>query len=83
MIQQQPPRREFPTGRVRLTPKLVIFIVLLLLAVIFAAQNSQRVDLTLLFWDFRLRLVWALVIFGLVGVALGWIMALLLATRRL
>jgi uncharacterized integral membrane protein len=81
VIQQQPPRREYPAG-IQLSPKRVIFIVLLILAVIFAAQNSQRVDLTVFFWEFRLRLVWALLIFGLVGAILGWMVPWLRAGRR-
>lgn len=82
MIQQQPPRREFPGGGVRVSPKIVVFVVLLILAVIFAAQNSQRVDLTVFFWEFRLRLVWALLIFGLIGAVLGWMVPRLRAGRR-
>lgn len=81
-MQYQPPRREFPRGGVRMSPKLIIFVILLVLAVIFAAQNSQRVDLTLFFWDFRLRLVWALLIFGLIGAVLGWMVPRLRAGRR-
>jgi uncharacterized integral membrane protein len=65
-----------------MSPKLIIFVILLVLAVIFAAQNSQRVDLTLFFWDFRLRLVWALLIFGLIGAVLGWMVPRLRAGRR-
>ena len=57
---------------IHVTPKLIVFIVLLVLAVLFAAQNSERVDLTLFFWDFELRLVWALLAFALIGAILGW-----------
>jgi uncharacterized integral membrane protein len=81
MIQQQPARREFPSG-MRVSPRAVIFLVLLVLAVIFAAQNSERVDLTLFFWEFRLRLVWALLIFGLVGAVLGWMVPRLRSGSR-
>jgi uncharacterized integral membrane protein len=81
-MQQQPARRDYPTGGVLMSPKVVIFFVLLVLAVIFAAQNSERVDLTLFFWDFRLRLVWALLIFGVVGAILGWMVPRLRAGSR-
>lgn len=81
MIQQQPPRREYPTG-IRISPKRLAFVVLLILAVVFAAQNSHRVDLTVFFWEFRMRLVWALLIFGLIGAILGWMVPKLRRSRR-
>ncbi len=70
-MQQQPPRREYPSG-IQLSPLRVAFVVILILAIVFAAQNAQRVDLTVFFWEFRIRLVWALLIFGLIGAVLGW-----------
>jgi uncharacterized integral membrane protein len=81
MVQQQPPRREYPTG-IQLSPRRIAFVLLLILAIVFAAQNSQRVDLTVFFWDFRVRLVWALLIFGLIGAILGWMVPLLRRGRR-
>lgn len=81
MVQQQPPRREYPTG-IQLPPRRIAFVLLLILAIVFAAQNSQRVDLTVFFWDFRMRLVWALLIFGLIGAILGWMVPLLRRGRR-
>jgi uncharacterized integral membrane protein len=81
MIQQQPARREYPTG-VHVSPKRIAFVLLLILAVIFAAQNSQRVDLTVFFWEFRMRLVWALLMFGLIGAILGWMVPFLRRGRR-
>jgi len=81
VIQQQPPRREYPTG-VGISPKRLAFAILLILAVVFAAQNSQRVDLTLFFWEFRMRLVWALLIFGLIGAILGWMVPVLRRRRH-
>ena len=81
MIQQQPMRHEYPSG-VRVSPKAVIFVGMLILAVVFAAQNSQRVDLTLFFWEFRMRLVWALLIFGLIGAALSWMVPFLRRGRH-
>jgi uncharacterized integral membrane protein len=81
-MQYQPPRRDFPMGSVRLSPKRVLFGILLLLAIIFAVQNSQRVELSVFFWEFRLRLVWVLLIFGLIGAILGWMVPRLRAGRR-
>lgn len=81
MIQQQPPRQEYPTG-VRISPKRLAFVILLILAVVFAAQNSQHVDLTVFFWEFRMRLVWALLVFGLIGAILGWMVPKLRRSRR-
>ena len=79
---ERQPAQPARTGGFQVSPKLVIFAILLILAVIFAAQNSQRVELTLFFWEFRMRLVWALLIFGLVGAILGWMVPLLRRGRR-
>ena len=59
--------------QIRWTPKLIIFVVLLVLALIFAVQNFQHVDVTIFFWEFRLRLVWALLAFTVIGMVLGWL----------
>jgi uncharacterized integral membrane protein len=79
---ERQPARTRDDGGLRLTPRRVIFIVLLVLAVVFAAQNAQWVDLTVYFWEFRLRLVWALLIFGAIGALLGWMVPRLRAGRR-
>jgi uncharacterized integral membrane protein len=62
------------TGGFRVTPKMLVFIVLLVLAIVFAVQNSDHVDVQVYFWDVRLRLVWALLIVGVIGAILGWIL---------
>lgn len=78
-----------PTGNrggsargIRLTPKLITFVVLLLLALIFASQNFEHVDVTVLFWEFHMRLVWALLAFALIGAILGWMVPRIRAGSR-
>lgn len=46
-------------------------VVLAVLLLIFALTNLQHVDVSLLFWEVRMRLVWALLLFGLIGVVIG------------
>jgi uncharacterized integral membrane protein len=60
-------------GGIRITPRLVIGFVLLVLLVIFIAQNSERVDVTLYFWEFRMPLAIALVLAAVVGAVIGWL----------
>lgn len=60
--------------QVRWTPRLIIALVLLFLALVFALQNFDHVDVNILFWDFSMRLVWALMIFALIGAVLGWML---------
>lgn len=71
-------------GRMHLrwTPRLITFIVLMALAVVFAVQNAEHVDITVLFRELRMRLVWALVAFGLIGAILGWMVPRLRAGSR-
>ncbi|HYH13439.1 MAG TPA: LapA family protein [Thermomicrobiales bacterium] len=67
---------------IRLTPKLVAFVVLLVLALIFASQNFEHVDVTVFFWEFHMRLVWALLGFALIGAILGWMVPRIRAGSR-
>lgn len=60
--------------QIRWTPKLVFSLVLLLLAVIFALQNFEHVDVQVFFWEVRMRLVWTFLIFALIGAFLGWML---------
>lgn len=60
--------------QIRWTPRLIVGVVLTLLAMVFALQNLNYVDVDILFWDFRMRLVWALAIFAIIGVILGWML---------
>lgn len=54
------------------TPKLIGVLVLLMLSLILLLQNWGHVYIYILFWDFRLRLVWALLGAFLLGALLGW-----------
>ena len=59
--------------RVDWTPKLIGALVLLTLSLILLLQNWGHVYVYLLFWDFRIRLVWALLGAFLLGALLGWL----------
>lgn len=59
--------------RVDWTPKLIGALVLLALSLILLLQNWGHVYVYLLFWDFRIRLVWALLGAFLLGGLLGWL----------
>ena len=59
-------------GLVDWTPKLIGFLVLLVLSLILLLQNWGHVYVYVLFWDFRIRLVWALLGAFLLGALLGW-----------
>ena len=80
--QPQPTARRSGPIQIRWTPKLIVFLVLLVLALIFALQNLSHVDVSLLFWEVRMRLVWALLTFTLVGAILGWMVPKLRSGRR-
>ncbi len=67
---------------VQWTPRLIAFIVLLIVLLIFVAQNSERVDVSFIIWDFRMRLVWALLGSAVVGVLLGWMVPRVWPRRR-
>ncbi len=62
------PRR--PAG-FRWTPRTIIMVALAVLLLIFALQNLQHVDVSLIFWEVRMRLLWALLLFALIGVVIG------------
>jgi uncharacterized integral membrane protein len=52
-------------------PRLVIAGLALLVVVILLAQNSERVELTLFFWNLTLPLWFALALMVLLGAGLG------------
>lgn len=58
--------------RIAWTPKLIAALVLLVLALILLLQNWGHVYVYLLLWEFRIRLVWALLGTFLLGALLGW-----------
>jgi uncharacterized integral membrane protein len=82
MAQQQGSVQRSSTVSRQWIPRLVAFIVLLILLLVFVAQNSERVDVSFFFWDFHMRLVWALLGAAVVGVLLGWMVPRLWPRRR-
>ena len=54
------------------TPKLIAWLVLLVVSLILVVQNLDHVDVRILFWDIHMRLVWALLGVFLLGALLGW-----------
>ena len=80
--QPKPTARRSRPIQIRWTPKLILFVALLVLALVFALQNLGHVDVRLLFWEVRLRLVWALLTFTLVGAILGWLVPRLRSALR-
>ncbi|HEV2127522.1 MAG TPA: LapA family protein [Thermomicrobiales bacterium] len=58
--------------RFRWTPKLIAWLVLLLVSLILIFQNWDLVDINVLFWGFTARLAWVLVTAFLAGALLGW-----------
>lgn len=55
------------------TPRLIAWTVILFLLLLFALQNLDEVEVRVLLWVFDVQLVWALLIFALLGYILGWI----------
>lgn len=67
-----------PTGSASPTPRQILAVLLTVLAVVFVLQNTERVSLTLLFFDVVLPLWVATVSLLAIGVAIGW----LISSRR-
>jgi uncharacterized integral membrane protein len=81
----QPSERTLPFrgARITWTPKLIGAAALLALSLILILQNWDKVNLNVLFWDFSVRLVWALLGIFLLGALAGWLLPhLFAATRR-
>lgn len=68
--------------RFQWTPKLIAWLVLLVISLILIFQNWEQVDISVLFWDFSTRLAWALTTTFLVGAVLGWAVPRLRSGRR-
>ncbi len=66
----------------RWTPRLVAWAAVLVLLVVFVAENFEVVEVRLIFWRIETRLAWALLIAGLLGVAVGWLLPRLPFRRR-
>ena len=59
-----------PATRSGVSPTLIAFIVVGILAVVFVLQNSNRTEINVLFFDFNARVWFAIVIAILLGVLL-------------
>lgn len=81
-MSQRPAQREMRVAGIRVTVRLIVSIVLLILLAIFIAQNAQHVRVTLYFWEFSIRLVWVLIGSALVGALIGWLLPRLRGSRR-
>jgi uncharacterized integral membrane protein len=68
--------------QIQWTPKLIAWLVLLVLSLILVLQNRTHVDVNVLLWDFHIRLVWVLLGVFLLGALLGWMVPRLRAGVR-
>ncbi len=66
----------------RISAKVVVWIVLAVLVLIFIIQNTKSVRVDLLFWNVQTGLWLMLLVVFLVGLGLGWLLARLRAGRR-
>ena len=66
----------------RISAKVVLWIVLAVLVLIFIIQNTKTVRVDLLFWNVQTGLWLMLLVVFLIGLALGWLLARLRAGRR-
>ena len=62
-----------PVRRFEWTPRLVIWTVLVVAAIIFVLQNFDDTRINVLFWDYTPPLALIVVICFLVGYFLGWL----------
>jgi uncharacterized integral membrane protein len=72
----------FRSQRVTWTPKLIGALVLLALSLILILQNWDKVNVNVFFWDFNVRLVWALLAIFLLGILTGWLVPRLFAATH-
>ena len=76
-------RSEAPEGdKTKISPALIIWIVIAVLAVIFIVQNARDAQVKFLFWDGTLSLWIVLLLTLLVGVALDRIVTWALRRRK-
>lgn len=66
-------RRSPRAGGFQWTPRIIIALVLAVLLLIFALSNLDEVELSLIFWEVQIRLVWALLLFAVIGLVIGLI----------
>lgn len=64
--------RPAPRGKgFQWTPRIIAMLALVLVLLIFALQNLQVVSVSLIFWEVEMRLLWALLLFALIGAVIG------------
>lgn len=68
--------------RVQWTPKLIAWLVVLVVSLILILQNWDMVAINILFWELDIRLAWALIAAFVVGAVLGWAVPRLRSVRR-
>jgi uncharacterized integral membrane protein len=66
----------------RISAKVVLWVVLAALVLIFILQNTKNVRVDLLFWNVQTGVWLMLLVVFLIGLALGWLLARLRAGRR-
>jgi uncharacterized integral membrane protein len=64
-----PPRRDRAT-----VAKIIVGLILLILFIVFVAQNSQPVTVNLVFGDTRIRLIWVFVACALIGGVIAFLL---------
>ena len=62
--------------------KWLFVLILLLLLVIFTAQNYEVVEISFLFWSFKTSRAIILFVTLLIGVIIGWIIALVIKRQK-
>lgn len=61
--------------RRRLTPRQIVILVLIVVVVLFAALNLGETKIDLLFTSVKLPVVFAIAVSGLIGLAIGYLLA--------
>ena len=75
-------RGDAPAGdKNRVSAALIIWIVIAVVAIIFIAQNAQRVEVQFLFVDTTTPLIFALLIATLLGIVIGYVFPLVRRRR--
>ncbi|MFL5893242.1 MAG: lipopolysaccharide assembly protein LapA domain-containing protein [Solirubrobacterales bacterium] len=74
--------RDLQTGRKEANWRAWGLGIVVVLVIIFIAQNSQSVRVKFLFWDASAPLIFALLITTLVGVAIGYVAPIVRRHRR-
>ena len=62
-------------------PRLIVGTIVLVLLLVFIAQNDERVKVRIIAWDVDLRLAFALLIAAVFGAVLGWLLPKLRRSR--